>query len=271
MATVPQRPDGDATALLRFDIHYDGSSAPHQVRSMFWYNLAGALFAWGLLDRLWWSASAVVRRRLRGAGSWGVLLLWAGLLVMWGGWAWNQSRGWQGELYLEPGAPLALGVDRTPEVAFSHFLIPPAAEGTGRALALRLLVDGEAHDVSEAEPYRRAGWTVRPLWFGATVQSRAFAEPVSLGGSGSQRVALRWGGHTTVEVDVETLEARSTIPLADMKVTRHAILTACFAPGDPLQRSGAAMLALGALLSMGRMRYNRQLFTRERREVQCSR
>ncbi|MBA3533969.1 MAG: hypothetical protein H0T73_18775, partial [Ardenticatenales bacterium] len=65
VATRPQRPDGDATALRNFAaLHRD--SALHRARESLWLNVAGALAAWGALHRLF------------EARRWGWRLVWVG-------------------------------------------------------------------------------------------------------------------------------------------------------------------------------------------------
>ncbi len=247
---VPQQPDGDATALAHFAARYN-SSPLHTVRHAFWWNLSGALFAWGALGRL--LALPLPPRHPHHVTR---VLFWAGLLLVWGGWAWNQSRGWQGELFLEPGVATPLGVDRSPAIAFERFLVPPAPSGAGRALALRLLVEGHPFDIAEAAPYRGAGWTLTPRWYGATVQAPSLAEPLFFGADGTQSAPLRDGGAARITVDVETLRATSDPPLPGLHVTHHAILRARFAPGQPLLWLGSGIALLGALLSLLAGRYN---------------
>ncbi|MGH2544015.1 MAG: hypothetical protein ACRDIB_14535 [Ardenticatenaceae bacterium] len=263
---VPQRPDGDVTALARFDAQYD-RAALHQIHHAFWWNLSGALVAWGLLERL--IRTTCSRTTFpKGRSRWYVLrftfherrwahpLLLAGLLIVWSGWAWNQSRGWQGELFLEPGVQSALGVDQNPRLTFGRFLVPPAPDGPGRALALRLIVDGQAHDIAEVSPYRSDGWILQPQWYGVTVESKELTKPLFFGGTGTQTAALRSGERVSVSLDAETLEAHTLPPLSDLEAHYHAILSARFAPGDRLILPGLGMTAAGALLSLPSARYN---------------
>ena len=252
--TFPQRPDGDLTALTQFEALY-GSSPLYQVRDSLWLNVAGALLAWGgiyyflhyfimisdLPFPVCFSSQAVPQ--------WAPLLMWGGLLVMWSGWAWNQTRAWQGELFLEAGLPTPLGVDRTPIVTFERFLLPPAPDGPGRALALRLLVDecACAYEISEPNPYKGAGWTLKPRWYGVTAKSDALHQPLFFGESGTLRTALRGDEMATVTVNIKTLTVTSLPPLDDLQVAYHAILYARFAPGERLQWLGGVMIVVGAL------------------------
>lgn len=231
---IPQQPDGDATALAHFLARH-GDAPLYRLRHQLAFNLAGALAAWGALVRLL-AARGAARR-----------LVWAGLLVAWSGWAWNQSRGWQGELFLEPGVTLPLGVDRAPTVRFERFLVPPAPDGPGRALRLALWVDGGRHTLAEATPYRGQGWTLLPHWYGATVLGPDLAAPLHFGASGSQTGSLRDGRPFSVTLNVEALTLHSEPPGLALQAQHHAILRARFAPGEPLLWLGG-LLALGGLL-----------------------
>ncbi|MBA3533172.1 MAG: hypothetical protein H0T73_14730 [Ardenticatenales bacterium] len=180
--------------------------------------------------------------------------------MLWSGWAWNQTRGWQGELFLEPGVTTRLGVDGTPVVTFSHFLIPPAPDGAGRVLALTLLVDGQRHDIAEATPYRGAGWALVPRWYGATVQGEALPAPLFFGASGTQRTILRDGRAITVTLNVDSLRLSTEPAIDGLSATHHAILRARFAPGAPLKGAGMALMGLGLLLSLWKRGYTATLF-----------
>jgi hypothetical protein len=266
VATVAQRPDGDLTALAQFDARYPDAGWQHRARDALWLNVAGALVAWGALRELLSSMNVTGktvdgRRWTVDDGRWtnvhvGWVLLWTGVLVAWSGWAWNQSRGWEGELFLEPGSRLNLGEDARPTVVFSRFVVPPAPVGPGRALALRLVVDGREYEISEERPYLEDGWTIGPRWYGATVTGPELAEPLFFGGDGTRTAALRDGGTAEVTADVETLEASSTPPLDGLRAEHHAILAARFAPGDGLARVGALVAAVGLVLALALGRYN---------------
>jgi hypothetical protein len=299
-ATIPQRPDGDATALAQFDAQYAARAWQHNVRSALWLNLSGALFAWGALDRLLWESrkqkaesriptagerhNAKAQRIKDAKGFLGEqhgytgndavlrpssliphpssrsafrICFWAALLLAWSGWAWNQSRGWQGELFMEPMLAVPLGEDARPTVAFDRFLVPPAPEGEGRALALRLLVDGRAHDIAATSPYQSRGWTIEPQWYGATVAAPDLAAPLFFGGDGTQTATLLDDSRATIIVDVETLETTSDPPLDSLTARHHAILRARFAPGDALLRVGLALAAAALVLALLARRYNR--------------
>ncbi len=272
-STLPQRPDGDATALAHFDAQYRNTPL-HNIRHTPWLNLSGALLAWGLLAHLLHGKDEGGRMKDENGKDEGrrmkdesrhpsslilhpsLTLILLGLLLAWSGWAWNQTRGWQGELFLEPGVAMPLGVDQRPTVEFSHFLIPPAADGPGRALSLRLLVEGHPYDISEAAPFQDEGWTLTPRWYGATLRSDALTAPLFFGGDGTQRATLRSGGKIEVTVDIESLEYSSHPPLDNLHITHHAILLARFAPGQPLQWAGLLLAALATLLTLAARRYN---------------
>lgn len=234
LVTLPQRPDGDLTTLAFFDARHP-ASALHRVREALWLNLAGACFAWGVLH-----ACLHTLRRGRPL-RWLFLLVQVGLLVTWAGWAWNQTRGWQGELFLESGIAVPLGVDRSPTLTFERFLVPPAPDGQGRSLPLRLGVDGVAHEISATAPYHGAGWSLTPIWYGVTVSGPELATPLFFGGDGTQEAALHAGGRATVTVAAGTLTVTSQPPLA-LNASYHAILRARFAPGEPLHRAGILLL-----------------------------
>lgn len=252
----PQQPDGDITALTQFEIQH-GSHAGHHVHNAFWLNLSGALFAWGALGyflrqfiiviKLPFSRQLSFLFSLRAIRQWALLLMWAGVLVMWSGWAWNQTRGWQGTLFLEAGLATPLGEDRRPIVTFERFLIPPAADGAGRALSLQLLINQTRHEISEATPYRGAGWTLKPHWYGVTVKSNTLPQPLFFGKPGTIQALLKEGSTVAVTVNTTPLSAKSIPPLPDLHVAYHAIIQARFAPGLPLQQIGALIVLIGAV------------------------
>ncbi len=259
LATVAQRPDGDLTALAQFDARYPRAGWQHHARDALWLNVAGVLVAWGALGELLSSLEAARETKDEGRRTnfrVGWVLVWAGVLVAWSGWAWNQSRGWEGELFLEQRSRLKLGEDARPTVVFSRFVVPPAPDGTGRALALRLVVDGREYEISEEMPYREGGWMIGPRWYGATVKGPELAEPLFFGGDGTQTATLRDGGTAEVTADVESLEVSSRPPLNGLRAEHHAILTARFAPGDGLARVGALVVAVGLVLALALGRYN---------------
>ena len=259
VTTVAQRPDGDLTALAQFDAQYPAAGWQHHARSALWLNVAGALVAWGALSALLSSLNAAGKTKDEGQRTnfrIGWVLVWVGVLAAWSGWAWNQSRGWEGELFLEPGAGLKLGEDARPTVVFSRFVVPPAPDGPGRALALRLVADGREYEISEGRPYRENGWTIGPRWYGATVKGPELAEPLFLGGDGTQTATLRDGATAEVTVDVESLEVSSRPLLDGLRAEHHVILRARFAPGDGLARVGALVAAVGLVLALGLGRYN---------------
>lgn len=233
LVILPQRPDGDLTTLAFFDARYPASPL-HRVREAVWLNVAGALFGWGVFHSL---LQTLQRRPLR----WFFLALPLGLLVAWTGWAWEQTRGWQGDLFLEPGIAVPLGVDRTPTVTFERFLVPPAPDGPGRALPMRLWVDGVAHTLSAMAPYHGASWTLTPIWYGVTVSGPDLATPLFFGEDGRQEANLRTGERVIVTVETATLTVASQPP-QDLDASYHAILRARFAPGEQLQQVGIFLL-----------------------------
>ncbi len=243
----PQQPDGDITALTQFEIQY-GNHSRHTVRDMFWFNLSGALFAWGTLIYSLRQFVSLIQLPLsyhfssRALRKWLVLVLWSGVLVMWSGWAWNQTRGWQGTLFLEAGLATPLGVDNTPIVTFERFLIPPATDGAGRALNLTLLVNQTRHKISEAIPYHSLGWTLKPHWYGVTVKSEALPQPLFFGKSDTIQAFLKEGSHVSITVNTSPIEVKSIPPLPDLHAAHHAIIQARFAPGVPLQQIGALII-----------------------------
>jgi len=248
----PQQPDGDITTLTQFEIQY-GNHPLHHIHDAFWLNLSGALFAWGTLAYFLRQFIALIQLpfsrhlSLRAIRQWAVLVMWGGVLVMWSGWAWNQTRGWQGTLFLEAGLATPLGIDRRPIVTFERFLIPPTPDGAGRALSLLLFVNQERHQISEAHPYRGAGWTLKPHWYGVTVKSREWAQPLFFGKSGTIQALLKDGSSVTVTVNTTPLTANSAPPLHDLHVAYHAIVLARFAPGIPLQKIGTLIVLSGVL------------------------
>ena len=267
----PQQPDGDITALMQFEIQ-NGNHPFSSVHRAFWLNLAGALFAWGALGYFLRQVVLLLQPpffcRMSGPAirQWAVLLMWAGLLVMWSGWAWNQTRGWQGTLFLETGSETPLGVDKRPSVRFERFLLPPAPDGVGRALQLRLFVDHLPHDISEAHPYQGAGWTLKPHWYGLTVKSKALPQALFFGTSGSTQALLKDGRSVTVTVQTAPLSTTSSPPLPDLQVSYHAIVQARFAPGVPLQQIGLLIVLVGAVVILD-FRFRRRRFRFRRRRA----
>lgn len=252
----PQQPDGDITALTQFETQY-GRHPRHHIHNAFWLNLSGALFAWGALGyflrQLMILIELPIERQLlfsfslRAIRQWALLLMWGGVLVMWSGWAWNQTRGWQGTLFLEAGLATPLGEDGRPIVTFDRFLIPPAADGAGRALSLQLLVNQTRHQISEAAPYRGGGWTLKPHWYGVTVKSERLPQPLFFGKPGTIQALLKEDSPVAVTVNTTPLSAKSIPPLPDLHVAYHAIIEARFAPGLPLQQIGALIVLIGAV------------------------
>ena len=250
----PQQPDGDITALTQFETKY-GSHVGHHINNAFWLNLSGGLFAWGALGYFLRQLRVLIELpvsrhlsfSLRAIRQWALLLMWGGVLVMWSGWAWNQTRGWQGTLFLEAGSATPLGEDGRPIVTFERFLIPPAADGAGRALSLQLLINQTRHEISEATPYHGAGWTLKPHWYGVTVKSDLLPQALFFGKPGTIQALLKEGSAVAVTVNTTPLTAKSTPPLPDLHVAYHAIIQARFAPGLPLQQIGALILLIGAV------------------------
>jgi hypothetical protein len=185
-------------------------------------------------------------------------LFWLSLLIICSGWAWNQTRGWQGELYLEPGVEKLLGVDQKPTIIFERFLLPPAPDGAGRALLLRLLVGGQPYDIAALMPYKGASWTLTPRWYGAILKAKGgyLLQPLFFGASGASEGLLGDGREVKVTVNVEALTVSSIPPLEEVELTHYAILYARFAPGDGLLRLGTVMLMMLLLycLSQGALR-----------------
>jgi hypothetical protein len=206
----PQLPDGDSTARTQF-LEWYGAGWHHQVRQAWWWNLSGALFAWGCVGWLF----TPTRTRL---------LALLGLLLV-GVWGYSQTIGWQGDLFLAPNTPTRLADSQT-VITFQRFTIPPAPDGAGRALEMNLWVNGQAYTVSEATPYQGNGWTVRPKWYGAAVTHPQLADPLYIGASGITPAHLSNGQTVSLQVNIETLTLTSDPPLADFTINYYAIVTA---------------------------------------------
>lgn len=206
----PQFPDGDSTAQQQF-VNWYGLGWHNQIRQAWWWNLSGAVLAWGLIGLLF---------------SGKVIHLFAVMaLVMVGWWGYGQTIGWQGDLFLAPHMPTRLADSQT-MITFEQFVIPPAPDGAGRALQMRLLVNGQPIEISEATPYRGNGWTVRPKWYGAVVSHPLLDEPLYIGASGITTTHLRDGREVALDVNIETLSITSTPPLPDWTIDYYAIVTA---------------------------------------------
>lgn len=210
LLAVPQYPDGDSTAQQQF-VSWYGLGWYHQIRHAWWWNLAGALLAWGLIGFL------VSNSRKR-------LIALIGLLVV-GGWGYGQTVGWQGDLFLAPGTPSRLADSQT-YLTFERFLIPPASDGVGRALEMQITVNGQGYTISEAHPYRGNGWTVRPRWYGAVVRHPLLDEPIYIGATGSQSVRLTDNRDVMLTVNVEALTVASDPPLSEWTIAYYAIVRA---------------------------------------------
>lgn len=254
---VPQRPDGDATAVAAFDEVVRGrfgAWAPIlsalgllDLRHAVWPNLAGVVVAlWGLdaLFRMLLPGPSG-RPRLNAAR----LLFVAGLLLALVGWGWERSRGWWGELFLAPETVAPLGPDAKPAIEFVRFDIPPTPAGAGRALVMTVRLDGEIYQINATRPLRVGGWTVQPHWFGAVIRFPD-APPLFFGASGTQSTLVD-GRTLTVTVDVTTLRT-TVVPPRPHEVSHYAILRARYAPGAGLRLSGLTLMAAGAALGAAR-------------------
>lgn len=251
---LPQRPDGDLTAIAQFDARV-GDGLLHRLRMSFLLNLAGALVGWAALVE---GLAVVARGRPRTWAEAARWALWGGLLLALVGWGWNRSRGWEGELFLAPGDRVPVGPEQRPLLRFERFTLPPAPDGPGRALQMVLTVDDRSWQVSEALPYRGQGWTFAPRWYGALVSAPALRAPIYFGASGIQTVTRRDGREATVEVDLDRLAYRVEPPLPEgpPRVEYYAILRARFAPGTGLLRLGLGVALGGALLLTVARTYN---------------
>lgn len=250
MMLFPQRPDGDLSAIALFEATYQPVWW-HQIQETFVFHLVGALLAWGLLDRMLQHLVACQtlfilprNKRLKIIVP---LLFWAATLLIWSGWAWNQSRGWDGYFYLEPDTPALLGPDQEPTIQFERFLLPPAASGIGRTLSLRLLVNNTPHDISVAQPYHDASWRLTPDWYGVIVSSDELTTPLYFGLSESQQGTLQNGASVLVTVNIESVEVTSMPALAEVAITHYAILAASFMPGRGIQYVGGIVLMMSVL------------------------
>ncbi len=208
----PQFPDGDQTAQQQF-ISWYGTGWFYQVRHAWWWNLAGAVLAWGVVGILFEGG----RKRV---------LAMIGLLVV-GVWGYGQTIGWQGELFLAPDTPIRLADSQT-IIAFERFIILPAPDGAGRALEMEISVNGQPHIISEANPYRSNGWTVRPRWYGAIIRHPLLQDPLYIGATGTHPVRLNDGQDVTLTVNVETLLVTSEPPLPDWTIEYYAIVKATY-------------------------------------------
>lgn len=247
---LPQRPDGDGTAVAEFQTTVQQFPLAAQlglldVRHQFWYTLAGALLAVWLLDRMLrrWPGSASTRPR------WSELLLYAGGLLWLAGWGWTQTTGWQDHLFVPPAHTVGLGPAHTPTLTFEEFLVPPAPDGPGRSLTMRVRVNDEPVTVSEQNPLFVQGWVIHPRWYGGLVRLPT-GDAIYFGGDGTRTIALD-GQDVTITVDVETLAVR-TEPQIDAEAERYAIITAHFDPGAPLRRVAVVVLVAGIGLSVWR-------------------
>ncbi len=215
----PQFPDGDSTAQAQFVAWY-GTAWQYYVRSSWLWNLAGAVFAWGVVG------AGLTAWRTR---AWRRAVVAAVSLLLWGGWAVNQTIGWQGELFLTPDGAVPLSDSQT-VIAFDHFLIPPAPDGAGRALQMRLTVNGQPYTIDQSTPYRGNGWSVTPRWYGAVVTHPLRDEPLYIGGSGTQEIALNDGQRVKLTIRVETLELSSEPRVDGWTIRHYAIVGATYAP-----------------------------------------
>jgi hypothetical protein len=206
----PQLPDGDSTARQQF-VQWYGMGWQNQIRHAWWWNLGGAVLAWGLIGFLF-SKNAIRLLALVGL-----------LIVVW--WGYGQTIGWQGELFLAPNSPTRLADSQT-IITFEQFTIPPAPDGAGRALQMQVVVNGQSYTINEATPYRGDGWTVRPKWYGAVVAHPLLEEPLYIGVSGTTPVRLRNGREVSLTVNVETLSVTDTSSLSDWTIDYYAIVTA---------------------------------------------
>ncbi len=240
-ALLPQRPDGDATALAEFTQHTAGTFWQQMgmlnVREQFWYALAGALLALWLVD---WLLQGGWRR-------WPHILAALGGLLWLSGWMWNMTAGWQGRLFLAPETTISLPRGGH-ALTFERFLTPPAPDGEGRALHLRVRWDGEPFELREQAPLWRDGWLVRPRWYGAVVWLGEDAH--YFGGDGAQYVRLPDGRLATVQVDIETLSTtiNPTNQVPPVRAAWYAVLDATYMPGRWLMWAGWAGMASGAAL-----------------------
>ena len=261
----PQRPDGDATALAEFS----GKLVEHptaarlgllDVRRAFWYNLAGAVLAVWALNELLATPLRLDRSSLARAA-----LLSSGLLWL-TGWGWTQSTGWWGDLFLAPGQSGLAGTSGDLEVTFQEFLVPPAPSGPGRALSMRVAVNGKPVEIAVRRPYRQGGWRVEPHWYGGVVQL-AGAPPLYFGRSESQATVLPDGRRIVVTLDMETLTV-STAPPVPVTVIWFAVVRAAYDPGRPLRQVGLlGLIASGAafVITGGNRVYLSSLLYRKRR------
>lgn len=251
-ATLPQRPDGDHTAVREFETV--AQTMPQaagvgllDMRHQFWYTAAGALLAVWLLD--------VALRRLP-ARTWRTrseMVLALGGLLWLAGWGWTQTTGWQGHLFVPPHHTVGVGPAQIPTVVFKQFTIPPAPDGPGRSLTMQVQVNGEPATISEQNPLHVQGWVLRPRWYGGIVR---FSDETQLyfGGDGTQTTTVD-GETVRVTLDVETLDVEIVSPMP-ATVDRYAVLAATFDPGANVRRLGVVVLFLGGVLWV-RIQYRR--------------
>lgn len=239
---LPQRPDGDTAtlALYRDNEH----AAPIIARlglldvdDAFWYNLSGALLAVWIIDRL------LRRRARREQRDTGRLVMLIGGLVWCAGWGWTQTTGWHGELFMRNGRAVGLGPAHTPTLEFERFTVPPAPDGPGRALTMRLSVDGRPYTARADAPLRTRGWIIRPHWYGGLVHLPD-GTGLHFGLDGTQRTTLADGRTVEVTLDIETLAVQTEPPIA-VEVERFAVISAVFDPGRWLRRLGLVGVVLG--------------------------
>lgn len=244
---LPQRPDGDRTALQEFWVRaqtmpWFNDVGLLDVRHQFWYTAAGALLALWIVDDM------LRRWPVRSRRAWGGIVLALGGLLWLAGWGWTQTTGWQGQLFLPPHHTVGLGPAQIPTVAFSEFVVPPAPDGPGRSLTMRVQVNGEPTTMSEQRPITVQGWHLRPRWYGGVV-TLPDGRSLYFGGDGTQ-TAVVGGEAVQITLDVETLRVE-TVPSVPASVERYAIIAARFDPGAPIRRLGLIVVLLGSVLSLG--------------------
>lgn len=241
---LPQRPDGDHTAVREFKVV--AQSMPRaagigllDVQHQFWYTAAGALLAVWLLD--------FVSRRMP-ARTWrerSEVVLALGSVLWLAGWGWTQTTGWQGQLFLPPHHTVGVGSAQVPMVTFTEFAIPPAPNGPGRSLIMRVQVNGGPATISEQTPIHVQGWILRPRWYGGIV-TLSDGTRLYFGGDDTQTATVD-GERVQITLDVETLDVE-TMPPVPAIVDRYAIIAATFDPGARVRRLGLIVVLLGSVL-----------------------